>query len=214
MATITNRFPSALVGIVLLCISIESVLLLADLGWLGLPRLRSLAYEYAGFWPGLLRGWNSNYPLQPYVMFVSYGFLHGGLAHLLVNMLTLWSLGKAVLMRVGVSGFLLLYGASILGGAVGYVLLAPDIRPMVGASGALFGLSGGLLAWAYVDRYTHYEGLLPIAQAVVALIILNLVLWWGMDGQLAWQTHLGGFVVGWIAALLVDPRPLTAEDDD
>jgi membrane associated rhomboid family serine protease len=27
-----------------------------------------------------------------------------------------------------------------------------------------------------------------------------------MDGLLAWQTHLGGFIGGWVAAILVDPR--------
>ncbi|MDC1399675.1 rhomboid family intramembrane serine protease [Yoonia sp.] len=77
---------------------------------------------------------------------------------------------------------------------------------MVGASGALFGLIGGLLAWTYVDRFTYNEGLWPIARAVLILVALNLVLWWAMDGQLAWQTHLGGFIAGWVVALLIDPR--------
>lgn len=195
-----------------LCCLIEAVLQLGDRDLLGPGRLRAIAYEYAGFWPGLLRGWNANYALQPYVMFFSYGFLHGGLAHLLVNMMTLWSLGMAVLDRVGLRGFMLLYTAALLGGAAGYALLAGDVRPMVGASGALFGLAGGLLAWAYVDRYTHREGLLPIMQAVLALTVLNLILWWAMAGQLAWQTHLGGFIAGWIGALLIDPRPLGPEE--
>ena len=81
---------------------------------------------------------------------------------------------------------------------------------MVGASGALFGLTGGLLAWLYVDRYTRSEGLLPVAQAVMALFIFNLVLWWAMDGHLAWETHLGGFLTGWIFALLM--RDYTLQD--
>jgi len=169
-----------------------------------------MAYDYAGFWPGLLKGWSPNYPLQPYTMFLTYGFLHGGLVHLTVNMITLWSLGRAVLSRVGPGGFALLYGGAILGGAAGFALLAPDLRPMVGASGALFGLAGGILAWVYVDRYTHHEGLWLVVRAVLMLVGLNVLLWWAMHGQLAWQTHLGGFVAGWILALLIDPRP--AED--
>lgn len=195
-----------------LCCLSEGLLQLGDRGLLGPSRIRSITYEYAGFWPGLLRGWDANYILQPYVMFFSYGFLHGGLMHLVVNMLTLWSLGTAVLDRVGVRGFILLYIAALLGGAAGYALLASDVRPMVGASGALFGLAGGVLAWAYVDRYTHHEGLLPIMQAILALAALNLILWWAMAGQLAWQTHLGGFIAGWIGALLVDPRPVAPEE--
>lgn len=212
MATL-NRAPPVLVTLIAICVCIELVLVLADLGVLGPERLRDLAYDYGGFWPGLLGNWRPNFAAQPYVMFLTYAFLHGGLAHLIVNMITLWSLGRIVIDRVGVSGFALLYLGALLGGAAGYALLASDLRPMVGASGALFGLVGGVLAWLYVDRYTYNEGLLPVFQAVVMLIVLNLVLWWAMDGQLAWQTHLGGFVMGWLAATLIDPRPAPPEPE-
>jgi membrane associated rhomboid family serine protease len=196
-------------ALIALCTSIELVLVLGDQGLIAQPRLRRLAYDYGGFWPGLLRDWRPNYPAQPWTMFLTYGFLHGGPMHLVVNMITLWSLGRAVLLRVGTRGFALLYVATILGGAAGFALLAPGLQPMVGASGALFGLIGGLLAWAYVDRFTFDEGLWPIARAVALLIALNIALWWAMGGQLAWETHLGGFVTGWIVALLIDPRPRT-----
>lgn len=209
-----SRTPPVLLVLIVVCAGVELVLSLADFGVLGPARLRALAYDYGGFWPGLLDNWRPNFATQPYVMFVTYAFLHGGLAHLVVNMITLWSLGKVVIGRVGVKGFALLYLGALIGGAVGYALLASDVRPMVGASGALFGLIGGALAWLYVDRYTYNEGLLPVFQAVVMLIVLNLVLWWAMDGQLAWQTHLGGFVAGWIAAMLIDPRATPPEDDD
>ena len=122
--------------------------------------------RYGGFWVGLLQSWTPNYPSQPYLMFLTYGFLHGGLLHLVVNMVTLWSLGHAVIDRVGTRGFVLLYAASLLGGAAGYALLASTLAPMVGASGALFGLAGGLLAWGYVDRFTcrKRSGPLPARQ--------------------------------------------------
>ncbi|MEL6118288.1 MAG: rhomboid family intramembrane serine protease [Pseudomonadota bacterium] len=197
---------SWLIGLMLICVGIELVLLADDLGLFEADRLRRLAYEYGGFWPGLVEDWPSNFQGQPYAMFFTYSFLHGGPVHLIVNMVTLWSLGCAVLDRVGISGFCLLYGGAVLGGATGYALLASNLQPMVGASGALFGLAGGLLAWMYVDRFTRHQGLLPVAQAVMLLVVLNLVLWWAMRGQIAWQTHLGGFVSGWIMALLIDPR--------
>lgn len=190
---------------------IEAGLHLGSLEAIGFSRLRQLAYEYGGFWPGLLGNWRPNYAAQPYAMFFTYSLLHGGLAHLAANMITLWSLGGPVLDRVGQRGFLLLYTGSCLGGGIGFALLAPDLRPMVGASGGLFGLVGGFLAWAYVDRFTYKEKLWPIARACLLLIGLNAVLWWVMGGQLAWQAHLGGFVVGWILALLIDPRPLEEE---
>lgn len=198
--------PGALIAIIALCCLVEAVLQLSDWQIIDVPRLRKIAYEYGGFWVGVLHSWVPNYTSQPYVMFLTYGFLHGGALHLTVNMITLWSLGRAVIDRVGTRGFAVLYVASILGGAVGYALLASTLAPMVGASGALFGLAGGLLAWGYVDRFTLQEALWPVVRAAALLLTLNLVMWWALDGQLAWETHLGGFFTGWLVALLIDPR--------
>jgi membrane associated rhomboid family serine protease len=147
-------------------------------------------------------------------MFVTYGFLHGGVLHLAVNMITLWSLGRVVVERVGPRGFALLYIAALLGGGAGFALLTATLAPMVGASGALFGLAGGLLAWLYVDRFTLRQALWPVARAAALLLAINVVMWWALDGQLAWETHLGGFIAGWIVALLIDPRPRPPEADD
>jgi membrane associated rhomboid family serine protease len=193
-------------GLIGICALIEAVLWLGDLGLFGALRLRQTVIEHAGFWPGLLKGWRPNYPGQGTAMFVSYGFIHGGPIHMATNMLTLWSLGFGVLRRVPLRGFVLLYAASLLGGAAGFALLANTFSPMVGASGALFGLAGGLLAWDYVDRFTFSDRLWPVVRMVLLLAAMNLALWWALDGQLAWETHLGGFVTGWIAALLIDPR--------
>ena len=193
-------------GLIIVCVGIEITLQLGDLRLIGPARFRQLAYEYGGFWAGLLDNWPANYPLQPWTMFLTYGFLHTSLWHLGVNMLTLWSLGRPVLDRVGVWGFSAVYAMSILGGAAGYALLSDNYRPMVGASGALFGLAGAFLAWEYVDRFTLRERLWPVARAVLFLALLNVVLYYAMDRLLAWEAHLGGFVAGWIMALLIDPR--------
>ena len=206
-----SRPQKVLVGLIVLCSLIEAVLQLADWQILGTVRLRWTAYEYGGFWVGLLHSWTPNYSAQPYLMFLTYGFLHGGFWHLVINMITLWSLGMAVLDRVGIRGFVLLYGAALLGGAAGFALLAATPTPMVGASGALFGLAGGLLAWGYVDRFTLQEALWPVARAAGLLLALNVVMWWALDGQLAWETHLGGFISGWVAALMIDPRARAPE---
>ena len=200
------RLPIVIGLVIAACTLVEGALILGDFGMLGLPRLRQTAYEYAGFWPGLLGGWTPNYGTQPYAMFLSYAFLHTDIKHFVINMITLYSLGGAVWDRVGTRGFLILYVAAILGGGLGFGLLADTLRPMVGASGGLFGLAGGILAWNYVDRFTESRQLWPIVWIILGLLFLNLALWWLMDGLLAWETHLGGFVFGWIAALLIDPR--------
>lgn len=200
------------IALIVICVSVELVLQLESFGLFDRPRLRAEVVEYFGFWPGILGTWQPNYSLQPYTMFLTYGFLHGGLLHLVLNMVTLYSLARAVVMRVGTAKFFLLYIGTILGGALGYWLLTSSLRPMVGASGALFGLAGAIVAWDYLDRFLLSEGLLPVARTVAFLVALNLALWWAMDGQLAWETHLGGFVSGWIMAMLVDPRGRPRDD--
>ncbi|MEM6637481.1 MAG: rhomboid family intramembrane serine protease [Pseudomonadota bacterium] len=192
--------------IVIICSTIELAFICSDFGLIGPPGLRSLGYQYGGFWPGLLRDWQPNYTAQAQTMFFTYAFLHGGIVHLIVNMVTLFSLGRVVIERVGHWRFLVLYLATAIGGAAGYGLIGDHFRPMVGASGALFGLAGAFVAWEYVDRFTARIGLWPVARGVAFLILLNVVLWWAMDGQLAWETHLGGFLSGWLVATILDPR--------
>lgn len=178
-----------------------------------LARFRATCIEYLGFWPGLLAGWTPNYASQPYTMFVSYAFVHAGPSHLVSNMIAIYVLSGWVLDRVGARGFLLLYGLAALGGAGLFTLLAESFRPMVGASGAVFGLAGGLLAWNYVDRFSAQRRLSPVLWIALGLVALNIVHWWSTRGQLAWQTHLGGFAAGWIAALLIDPRSAPGRSD-
>ncbi len=195
-----RRFAPAVLGIGGVCILVELVLQLADLHLVGSPLWRSLAYQNGAFWPGLLHGWQPNYRLQPAAMFFTYALLHGGLGHLTGNMLTLMALGEIVVERAGSKGFLLVYAASALGGAALFGLLAASPQPMVGASGALFGLAGAWQYWDYAGRPPGRGRFWRLLQVVVLLVLLNVVLWSLLGGVLAWQTHLGGFLAGWIAA--------------
>lgn len=208
------RLPATIWVLLLLCTLPELILQGADHGLWGDPQWRSIAYGWGGFWPGLLRGWQPNYPGQRWGMFLTYGFVHAGLFHLATNMVTLIALARPIVARVGQWRFGALYLLSQIGGGVGYALLASGTQPMVGASGALFGLAGGWAAWEYLDRFFAKERLWPVLQFVALLIALNLVLWWAMHGLLAWQTHLGGFIAGWIAAFLLDPLPRVADGGD
>ena len=185
------------------CSVIEGALTLSDQGLVTAEHLRSLFYFNGAFWPGLLDNWKPNYALQPYTMFVSHGFLHTGLSHLIVNMIALWVLGKSIVRKVGQGNFILLYIASTIGGGLGFALLADNLQPMVGASGALFGLLGAILTWEFKSRREDRAALIDFAKFVLLLIVLNFVYWWAMDGQLAWQAHLGGFLAGWLSALFV-----------
>lgn len=190
--------------LVLSCCLIEATLLLADHGLFQSPPLRRWAYENGAFWAGLLADWRPNYTAQPYVMFLSHGFLHGGLLHLGVNMVTLWSLARPVIMRQGTAGFALIYVTAMIGGGLGFGLVTPSTNPMVGASGALFGLAGALVIWNLIDRRAFGLDLWPVLQVCLILIAMNAGLWWAFDGLLAWAAHLGGFAAGAATALALD----------
>jgi rhomboid protease GluP len=183
-------------GVILPSVLIESLLQAADLGLLGSPLWRGLTYQNGAFWTGLLHNWRPNYPGQAITMFLSYALLHGGIGHLLGNMLSLWLLGRRLIGRLGSWGFLQLCLISGLGGGAGFGLLSQTPHPMVGASGMLFGLAGALVWLETDERSKAGITVWPILGVVSGLAVLNVLMWLVLDGLLAWETHLGGFISG------------------
>lgn len=183
-----------------LCTLPELVLQGADAGFWGDRTWRGLTYQNGAFWRGLLGNWQPNYPFQPVLMFVTYAFLHGGLWHMGLNMVTLVSFGQVQAQRLGQGRFLILYGAAVLGGALVFALFGPRSAPMVGASGGLFGLAGAMVLDLWWDNRTWRGIVVPVA----VLIALNVVMYYAGGGVLAWQTHLGGFIAGvWVMGLFL-----------
>lgn len=181
---------------------IELTLMAADAGLIGTTRLRPTVYQYCAFWAGLLDNWRPNYAAQPWLMFVTYSFLHAGFWHLLGNMVCLVFLMKLTAARLNGRAFLLLYVVSAMGGAVAFAIMGPAVTPMVGASGALFGLVG---AWRFVEwlKTESRDRRRWIAlRDLAVLAAINLFSWWQENGALAWEAHLGGFVTG-IATMAV-----------
>lgn len=170
------------------------------------PGLRQLGLIYGGFWRGLLMTWEPAFPGQPVAMFLSYALLHGGLIHLIGNMVVVLSLGGVVVGRLGQGGFVILYALTAIGGAAGFALLSGSLSPMVGASGAVFGLIGAWQFWEFQDRRAAGAPLSPVGRTLVALVLVNAAMWLFLDGLLAWEAHLGGFVAGWAWAALATPR--------
>jgi membrane associated rhomboid family serine protease len=131
------------------------------------------------------------------------GFMHAGLIHLALNMWALWVVGPPVERLLGRSRFLLVYAASLLGGALG-VTLVSSADPTVGASGAIFGIFGVLAVFEYS------QGVNPLRSAVGTTIILNLVLTFTIP-HISIGGHLGGLVVGSACAgILLLGRPIRA----
>ncbi len=179
----------------------EAVLTGADLGLWGSVRWRPLAYAYGGFWAGLLHGWRPNFAAQPWTMFASYGFLHAGPLHLAGNLLALAWLARLLRPRLAMGRIVLVYAVAALAGAAMFGLLSRQVAPMVGASGAVFGLAGAwVVAEAREQRGRGRPWLGRAAAICLILAALNLLQWWAEAGRLAWQAHLGGFLAGAVLA--------------
>ena len=138
----------------------------------------------------------------------TYMFLHGGVFHLLFNMLALWMFGTELERRWGTRFFVKAYfvfgiGAGVL--TVAFSLLPFDIARqlqqsvVIGASGAIYGL---LLAYAlyYPDRPIYMYLVFPIPAKYFVMIIGALAFYSSLaeSGGVASATHLGGLVVAYI----------------
>lgn len=154
-------------------------------------------------------------------------FLHGGLFHLLGNMLYLYIFGDNIEDLLGRFRYVLFYLASGLAAALTHVLVAPhSTLPMVGASGAISGILG-----AYLVNYPGARVLVAIPIFfyyrvfwVPSIVVLGIwfvmqlafgLLSLGADGGsgVAWFAHIGGFVFGMLFIKLMAPRPRGVADE-
>lgn len=133
---------------------------------------------------------------------VTYMFVHAGLTHILFNMIALYFFGPRVEQRIGSERFFSLYMISGITGGLLSFIFAPA-APIVGASGAIFGV---MLAYARFwprDRI-YIWGVLPIEARWLVIGYTVLSLWWGFGGGAsgtAHFAHLGGFVGGFLCLL-------------
>ena len=128
--------------------------------------------------------------------------LHGDLLHLLFNMYALYLAGPIVERWYGRVRFLLFYLVLAAAGSTGSFVFGGDV-PAVGASGAIFGLFGMLLAAGRLHHPVDRQSRALVGQ-VGMLIVLNLVLGFSSGGTIDNFAHLGGLVAGlWLGALIV-----------
>jgi membrane associated rhomboid family serine protease len=130
---------------------------------------------------------------------VSSGFLHFGVIHLAFNMLMLYQLGQLLERPLGRAKFALLYGASLLGGSFG-VLLLDGNGITGGASGAVFGLMAGAAIGL------HRQGVNIMSTGLGTTLLLNFFITFTISG-ISIGGHLGGAVAGAICGfVMLAPR--------
>jgi rhomboid protease GluP len=126
-------------------------------------------------------------------------FVHAGMSHLLLNMFSLWLLGLLVEDRVGPLRLVLVYLASGVGGGLVSLWWHFTGINSVGASGAIFGLYGFLLALLVSKKLVlDKSDRRAMLGLVLYLVLSNLIS--GLTGNIDNAAHLGGLLTGLLVA--------------
>lgn len=170
-------------------------------------------------------GWFEAADMKPYILFganngaattggewwrlVTSMFLHYGVLHLALNMWALFQVGHLVERLLGRGLYLLVYlGSGVLGG-LATICWHGDKLWSAGASGAVFGVYGALLGYFVRQRHGVPRGVFgPIMKSTLMFAGYNL-LFGAVHPHIDNMAHIGGlvggFVLGWIVALPIEP---------
>lgn len=165
---------------------------------------------------------------------VTYNFLHGDFGHLAINILWMLAFGSAVAWRVGTMRFLAFSAMCGAAGALAHLIahwgegnamigasaaisgqMAAAIRFIFNAQGALGGLGAPArrhqtarlmtVTETFQDRRSF--AFLAIWAIIQLLIGVSSMSFGGIDGSVAWEAHIGGFVAGLLLFAYFDPPP-------
>jgi membrane associated rhomboid family serine protease len=182
-----GMWTPAVKNLVMVCVVVYVVQVLARLGNVNLSGLFGLVPLYVS------QGW-------VWQLF-TYMFLHGGIFHLIFNMLVLWMFGGQLEAHWGTRAFLKYYVVcGVSAGVATWLLSLGSPIPLVGASGAIFGL---LLAYGllFPDAVIYLYFFFPIKAKYMVLILGGIEFLASLshtpDG-IGHFAHLGGLVAGLI----------------
>ena len=128
---------------------------------------------------------------------ITYAFLHGSIIHLVVNMYSLFIVGRQIENNFGKVRLLMIYFISALSGGLLSALFSDGIS--IGASGAIFGLLGALLYFGLHFRLYLTDALIS---KIIPIIILNLLIGFTVTG-IDNACHIGGLIGGFLASMAV-----------
>ena len=162
-------------------------------------------YYYEAVNAGSLFWYSVKEQHQYYRLFTSM-FLHGGMEHLLNNMLILAVIGGILERMVGKLRYILLYVLSgTIAGlvSIGYNMEQMTIVRSIGASGAIFGVIGGVLLIVLVNK-----GKLADLSKKQMILFVIMSLYGGLSNQgVDNAAHFGGLIAGFILSILMYRRP-------
>jgi membrane associated rhomboid family serine protease len=191
---------------------------------------RQAAAEDGGLRLAVARFVLDDHGVRPWTA-ITYALLHGSWAHDLVNCLWLAAFGTPVARRCGPLRFFALAAAAAVGGAVAHVALHPlQPFPLVGASAAVSGMMAAAVWFMFAPHSATAGGrwVEPHErprESLAALprnrnVLVFLAVWFAVnylsaelagplgmtDASIAWEAHVGGFLVGLLLFPVLDPQ--------
>lgn len=172
--------------------------------------------------------YSGEFPIDVYAFTspVSYSLLHGSIEHLAVNMIWLAAFGSPLANRIGAARFVLFWiVTSVAAAGLHYVIYPTSQAPLIGASGAISGMMGAAARFGFRigrsgARPAFGGPVLPIATVLTMRSTVAFLAVWmainlvtglvgfvpGEESQIAWEAHIGGFVVGFFFVSVFDRR--------
>ena len=158
--------------------------------------------------------------------FLSYGLLHADWGHFAVNAVWMAAFGSPLARRFGPRRFLAFSAVAVIAGALTHLLAhGGEQIPLVGASAAVSAHMAGASRFLFIGSQTGPRSFLAPAASLGAVFrdprtmtflgvwfVINVAvgLFFTVDGEagrIAWEAHIGGFLVGLLLFRLFDPAP-------
>ncbi len=152
--------------------------------------------------------WTGDLPFGLTALFslVTVNFLHGGWFHMGVNVATLVAFGSGIEKRMGATNMLVLFFLSSIVALISQLLISPhSTMPIIGASGGISGLFGGVLIMLKHDGRASGENqkLAPMILMWIAISAIFGVMGGPNGENIAWLAHIGGFLGGLVIAAVM-----------
>jgi membrane associated rhomboid family serine protease len=176
--------------------------------------------------------------------FVTYALIHADLTHLFFNLVWLLAFGTAVARRFGAPRFIAFFMLTAAAGAATHLVThLGELVPMIGASAGISGAMGAALRFIFQssgrlnvlasrDGELYRAPAMPLAamlrnRRVLFILLVSVGVYVlfglrffalpGVEQDIAWEAHVGGFLAGLFAFTLFDPighsaAPLDAEE--
>lgn len=213
--------PRTIVVIIALCV----LLYLAQTYVLTADQFANFLW-YLAFIPARFTEYDGLSSPLAWVTPITYSLLHGSFAHIALNLIWLMAFGSPLSARIGPARTMLFWIATSIAAALThYAVYSTSIAPLVGASGVVSGMMGAAARFGFrrtgASNSSAFEGrILPIGVALRMRTVLTFLgvwfvtniitglFWNGPDASssIAWEAHIGGFVVGFFGVSLFD-RP-------